>query len=124
VAIICDPRYKLKALEYLFDASGGAESTGYKRAKGHFQHTYSQYQKRAVGLAELERQRLQNDEIDARGSRSPTPEVEGQEAWRVDPLYGWNEYMAALPTQLTPTSNEVARWLNEPVIPRDLTPEV
>jgi hypothetical protein len=32
--------------------------------------------------------------------------------------------MAALPTQLTPTSNEVARWLNEPVIPRDSTLEV
>jgi len=88
VAIIYDPRYKLKALEFLFNASGGIESAGYKRAKGHFQHTYSQYQKRTVGLAELERQRLEHDVIDARGSRSPTPVVEGQEAWRVDPLHG------------------------------------
>jgi hypothetical protein len=94
-----------------------------KRAKIHFQHTYSQYQKRAVGLAELERQRLENDAIDARGSRSPTPEVEGQEAWRVDPLHGWDEYMANLPTQSTATTDEVARWLKEPLIPRDSTPE-
>jgi len=36
VAIICDPRYKLKALEFLFNALRGIESTGYKRAKGHF----------------------------------------------------------------------------------------
>jgi hypothetical protein len=80
VAIICDPRYKLKALEFLFDASGGIESTGYKRAKIHFQYIYSQYQKRAIGLAKLERQRLENDAIEALGSRSPTPEVEGREA--------------------------------------------
>jgi len=62
-----------------------------------------------MGLAELERQRLENDAIDARGSQSPTPEVEGQEAWRVDPLHGWDEYMANLPTQLTATTDEVAR---------------
>ena len=36
VAIICDPRYKLKALEFLFDTSRGIESTSYKRAKIHF----------------------------------------------------------------------------------------
>ena len=74
------PHTHLKALEFLFDASGGIESTGYKRAKGHFQHTYSQYQKRAVGLAELERQRLKDKAINTRGSRSQTPKVEGQEA--------------------------------------------
>jgi hypothetical protein len=36
VAIICNPQYKLKALEFLFDALGGIKSTGYKRAKAHF----------------------------------------------------------------------------------------
>ena len=36
VIIICDPRYKLKALEFLFDALGGIKSTGYKRVKIHF----------------------------------------------------------------------------------------
>jgi hypothetical protein len=43
IAIIYDPRYKLKALEFLFNASGGIKSTGYKRVKGHFQYIYSQY---------------------------------------------------------------------------------
>jgi len=40
VAIICNPRYKLKALDFLFDATRGTESTGYKRAKMHFYYTY------------------------------------------------------------------------------------
>ena len=31
--------------------------------------------------------------------------------------------MANLPTQSTATTDEVARWLKEPLIPRDLTPE-
>jgi hypothetical protein len=123
VAIICDPRYKLKALEFLFNASSGIESTSYKRAKIHFQHTFSQYQKRAIGLAELERQRLENEAIDALGSRSPTPEVKGEEPWRVDPLHGWDDYIATLPVQPIVTNDEVSRWLKEPVIPRDSTPE-
>jgi hypothetical protein len=36
VTILCDPRYKLSALEYLFDAQGGKESSGYIKAKAHF----------------------------------------------------------------------------------------
>ena len=123
VVIICDPRYKLKALEFLFNALGGIKSTGYKRVKIYFQHTYSQYQKRAVGLAELERQRLENDVINARGSRSPTPKVEEEELWRVDPLHGQDEYIATLPVQPTATNDEVARWLKEPVISREVTLE-
>ena len=53
-----------------------------------------------MGLAELDRQRRENDAIDAQGSRSPTPEIEGQEAWRLDPLHGWDEYVASLPSSL------------------------
>jgi len=85
VAILCDPRYKLSALKYLFDAQGEKDAPGYTKAKAHFQHTFSQYNKRAVGLAELERQRLENEALDARGSKSPKPEIKGQEAWRTDP---------------------------------------
>lgn len=36
VVIICDPRYKLEALAYLFEAKGGVESSAYKVAKDHF----------------------------------------------------------------------------------------
>jgi len=65
----------------------------------------------------------ENDAIDARGSQSPTPEVEGEELWRVDPLHGWDEYIATLPIQPIAMNDEVARWLKEPVISREATPE-
>jgi len=125
VAILCDPRYKLAALEYLFDAQGGRNSPGYIKAKAHFQHTYSQYNKRAVGLAELERQRIENEAINARRSQSPTPEVEGQEGWRINPLYGWDDYSTNLPirTAIATINGEVERWFQEPVIPKNSTPE-
>jgi hypothetical protein len=111
VAILCDPRYKLAALEFLFDAQGGVTSPGYIKAKAHFQHTFSQYKRREVGLAELERQRVENKAIDARGSRSPIPEIEGQETWRINPIHGWDEYSSSLPihTVIAPINGEVER---------------
>jgi hypothetical protein len=36
IIIIYDPRYKLKVLEFLFNALGGIKSISYKRAKIHF----------------------------------------------------------------------------------------
>jgi len=78
-----------------------------------------------VGLAELERQRIENEVIDARGSRSPIPEVEGQEGWRINPLYGWGDYTANLPirTAIATINGEVERWFQESVIPKNTTPE-
>jgi hypothetical protein len=49
--------------------------------------------------------------------------LNSREAWQVDPRHGWDDYMAALPTKSIATNNEVARWLREPVIRRDLTLE-
>lgn len=56
VAIICDPRFKLASIAYLFKADGGSQSSVYNLAKAHFFTTYSQYQRRADGLALYERQ--------------------------------------------------------------------
>jgi hypothetical protein len=84
VATICDPRYRLEYYEYLFEAQGGANSTEYKQGKEHFEHVFNDYNKRAVGIKEYERQQAENVAIDAREVReaaegSPVPEVEGQE---------------------------------------------
>jgi hypothetical protein len=80
VAIIADPRYKLEALAYLFEADGGVDARDYKLAKNHFQHTFSQYKKRSISLAELVRQQAENDAIDALDSRTPIPEPSNQES--------------------------------------------
>jgi hypothetical protein len=126
VAIICDPRYKLSVLAFMFDAEGGVESLLYKKGKAHFEHVYSQYNRRAVGLAEHERVRLENLVIDAREAQSESPEVEGQEDWRTDPLHGFGEYIASSqssqPSSI-PTTTELERWFREPCIPVDSTPE-
>ena len=88
VIIIYDPWYKLSVLVFIFNTKGGAESVAYKKGKAHFEHVYSQYNRRAVGLAELERIRLENIAIDVREARSASPEIEGEEDWRTNPLYG------------------------------------
>jgi hypothetical protein len=80
VAIICDPRYKLSLLAFMFDAEGGIDAPLYKKGKAHFEHVYSQYNRRAIRLAELEQVRLESAAIDAQDSRTPSPEVEGQES--------------------------------------------
>jgi transposase len=41
VAIICDPRYKLSVLAFMFNTEGGDDSPLYKKGKAHFEHVYS-----------------------------------------------------------------------------------
>jgi hypothetical protein len=36
VLLICDPRYKLEVLEFLFEAKGGIASALYRKGKSHF----------------------------------------------------------------------------------------
>src|SRR5688572_22689219 len=69
IAFICDPRLKLAALGFLYSQDGGDRSQPYNRAKQHFLQVYSEYQKRASGLATWERARAANmreegDDID------------------------------------------------------------
>ena len=78
----------------MFDTEGGDDSPLYKKGKAHFEHVYSQYNRRAVSLVELERVRLENLAIDAREARLESLEVKGQEDWRTNPLYGFAEYIA------------------------------
>jgi hypothetical protein len=75
IALLCDPQYKLKSLKFLFDVEGGVNSAGYKTAKAHFQHTFSQYQRCAVGLAEWDRQVKENTDIDALDGRDSSLEA-------------------------------------------------
>jgi hypothetical protein len=127
VALLCDPRYKLEILEFLYEAEGGENSPVYKKAKAHFQHVFSYYQRRAVGLAEWDRQQAENATIEARGSRSPSPEIRGREAWRVDPFHGYDEFIARRQQQQLPlrsgSSTEVDQWFREPCLLRTATPE-
>ena len=124
VSTICDPRYKLAVLAFLFDAEGGANSPNYKKGKAHFQHVYSQYSQRARGIAEYKRAQAERAAIDTQGSPSPSPEVEGQEDWRVNPFHGFAEHMAQQQSALPNIMNtEIDRWFREPCIHLDSTLE-
>jgi hypothetical protein len=48
----------------------------YKKAKAHFQHVYSEYKRRAVGITEFNRQEAKNNTINAQESQSSTTEEE------------------------------------------------
>lgn len=130
VATICDPRYKLEYYEFLFEGQGGANSPQAKKAKAHFEHVFSDYKRRAVRIKEYERQQAENAVIEAREAReerSVTPEEVGQEDWRVNPVYGYSEYLARRPHRPVALANsftgEVARWLGEECLPVNSTSE-
>jgi hypothetical protein len=124
VAVICDPRYKLTLLEYLYQSDGGAQAPMYKKAKAHFQHVYNEYKRRAVGIREFERQEAENIAIEAQGNRSLTPEEDRQEEWRINAFHGFADHVATRPRQLVLDANtEVERWFQEEVIPEGSTQE-
>jgi len=120
VALICDPRLKMEVLAHLFDADGGVGSHSYQRARNHFVHTFREYKKRAIGLADWKRQQEEQEEV-------PEPEViaEDLQAWRVDPLHSWDDYLAARPVNPAgrPPISELDRWLSEDIISRYSTPD-
>jgi hypothetical protein len=127
VATICDPRFKFSVLAWLFEADEGEDSIQYKKGKAHFEHVYSAYKTRSVGLVERERIRAENAAIDAaeaREIRSVSPELEGEEDWRVNLFYSYADHMARqqrLPPG--PIQTEIQRWHTEPVIDPESTPE-
>jgi len=65
ISLICDPRYKMEVLEYLFDAEGGVRSSSYKKGKLHFQHVYSDYSRRAALIKNWYRTEAENKAADA-----------------------------------------------------------
>lgn len=68
---------------------------------------------------------LENEEIDAREARLKSPEVEGQEDWRTNPLYGFVEYIALSQSSqlsLAPFTTKIERWFTKPCILYDSTP--
>jgi len=111
----------------MFDAEGGIDAPLYKKGKAHFEHVYSQYNRRAIRLAELEQVRLESAAIDAQDSRTLSPEVEGQESWRVNPLHGFAEYMELAriqQPQFMAAATEIERWIREPCLSAESTPEL
>ena len=65
ISLICDPRYKMEVLEYLFDAEGGVRSSSYKKGKLHFQHVYSDYSRRAALIKNWYKTEAENKAADA-----------------------------------------------------------
>lgn len=122
VALICDPRFKMASLAFLFDAEGGDNSPSYRLAKAHFENVYSSYQKRARGIAEWKRQERENAAEDA--ERNVEIPAAGQEAWRTDPFDGWDAHriQGNLAVERGPLE-EIERWNAEGTIPRKSTPE-
>lgn len=118
VATICDPRYKLNLLEYIYDAEGGTTSTPYKKAKAHFEHTYSQYRRRATAIAVIKRAR---EVAAATAIRPTTPEFE--EAWRQNPIHGYAQHVASQRVEqpLLVANTELERWFREPVVDTNIS---
>jgi hypothetical protein len=121
VALLCDPRYKLRVLGFLFAHDGGTDNSTYKLAKAHFQHVYSCYQRRQTQLAEWDRQQAENE-----GPDEDEPIVEDD--WREDPFYGFDDFVAAeQPLPVLPlragSATEVDRWFAEPLLNRKASPE-
>jgi hypothetical protein len=64
----------------MFVVEGSINAPLYKKGKAHFKHVYSQYNRRAIRLTELEQVRLKSAAIDAQDSRTLLPKVKGQES--------------------------------------------
>jgi hypothetical protein len=123
VATICDPRYKLRLFAFLFAAEGGVNSSAYKKAKAHFQHVFSDYNKRAIGIKEYERREAENIRPEV---RTPSPIVNNEE-WRTNPFHGYDDFLdeQAMQQAFTPVLNgEVDRWLSQPPLSLDSTPDI
>ncbi|KAG4427139.1 hypothetical protein IFR05_017378, partial [Cadophora sp. M221] len=99
VAMICDPRYKLQMVSFLFDADGGTRSPQYIKAKHHFERVFSDYKSRAIKIKEYHRQEAEFAEINAEALRYERDglidEVVDEDAWRIDPFDGFDAYMNA-----------------------------
>jgi hypothetical protein len=121
VATICDPRYKLRLFSYLYTADGGVNSTAYKKAKAHFQHVFSDYNKRAVGIKEYERQEAENRRPE---TRTLSPGLDEEDDWRTNPFHGYGDYIDDQHVQqaLPALNSEVERWINQPCLPLETMP--
>jgi hypothetical protein len=110
-------------------------SFSYSKAKAHFQRVFSNYSKRAVVIKEYYRQEAENTAIDPREEREERqgiPEevlvLEGQEAWRINPFDGFDDFLAdqavpaALPSAI-PIQLEIDRWFAELILSRESTSE-
>ena len=65
ISLICDPRYKIEVLEYLFNTEGGVRSSLYKKGKLYFQHVYSDYNRRAALIKNWYKTEAENKAADA-----------------------------------------------------------
>ena len=65
ISLICDPRYKIEVLEYLFDTKGGVRSSSYKKGKLYFQYVYSDYSRRAALIKNWYKTEAENKAADA-----------------------------------------------------------
>ena len=127
VATICDPRYKLNLYEYMFQAEGGAQAPLYIKGKSHFLHVYNHYATRDRHLRAHDVHAAELEEEEDDDPFADSPETEGQEEWRTNPMHGYAAHIqqqrqiAILPLQAI--TNEALRWLAEPILDPKSSPE-
>lgn len=124
VAVVCDPRYKLRLFQHLHEVAGGVDAPDYRKAKAHFQHVYGKYKDRAVAIHDCEEQRLEDAAINLAEARMEVPRGEQENAWRDDPFFGLED--SGVVVQVGGHGiprNEVDNWFREPSISIQSTPE-
>jgi hypothetical protein len=91
VAILIDPWYKTKFLEYLWDADRGANAPKIKKAVEYFRTIYTRYSYRAKNITAYYHDLAINDPF---GLGAVSAEVrEDADAWRTDLLHGFGEFV-------------------------------
>ena len=117
VATICDPRYKLNLLEYIYEAEGGINSSQYKKSKMHFEHTFYRYRARTQAKADYRRAEAEDRDNLYVAGEDPDPD-----AWRNNPIDGYAAFVAQqrAAVQALPVNTELDRWFQEPCLPTDI----
>lgn len=124
VAVICDRRYKLQLLEYLYHAQGGARAPEVKKAKAHFQAVYGQYDRRAAVLRVYQVEQIEAAANAAAEENSDLEVEEEDDQWRTNPLAGYTAHLASVrPPTIGASNSEVERWLREPAVSPDSSPQ-
>ena len=111
VVLICDLRYKLELLAYLYAVEGGITSDSYRMVQAHFEYVFSKYNNRAVDLREYARIEAENLAIDVAEAEGILliDKERGQEGWRINSFDRYAIYQRLANLAAIYIENEVSR---------------